>query len=113
MTKRQLIDEITATYKKHGWNLKSVMLCPDTAAELSAEIDRVFEGIERAESDVDALWFMRPSHGGAQAWELRLIAETPYALFERIESDVPEETRSEVLEGMEQRLRQYVLPKSA
>jgi hypothetical protein len=112
MTKKQLIDEITEVYKKHGWSLRSVLFRPETAAELASEIDQMFEGIGHIESDVDALWFTRPSHGGAEAWELRLIAETPYALFERIKSDESEEVRNEILEGMEQRLRQYLLPKS-
>ena len=110
MTKSHLIDEITALYKKHGWTLKSVILRPDTAAELAVESDRLFEGVERVESDVDALWFTRPSHGDAEAWELRLIAETPYALFERISSDEDEKVRNEILESMEERLRQYVFP---
>jgi hypothetical protein len=110
MTKRQLIDEIIALYQKHAWNLKSVILRPETAAELGGEIDQIFEGIAHVESDVDALWFTRISHGGAEAWELRLIAETPYALFERINSDEPEERRNQIRESMEQRLRQYVFP---
>ena len=58
---------------------------------------------------VDALWFARASHagGGREAWELRLVAATPYALFETFEEDEAEEEREEVRREMEARLGEY------
>ena len=55
----------------------------------------------------DALWFARPSNAGREAWELRLVGETPYALFETFEADEAEEDREEVRREMEARLREY------
>jgi hypothetical protein len=42
-----------------------------------------------------------------EAWELRLISETPYALFEAFEEDETEEQREEVRREMEARMREY------
>jgi hypothetical protein len=103
MNKSDLIAEITATYKKHGWELKRALLKSETAGEIS-EVS--FGGVTRQESTIDALWFSRPSHGGAEGWELRLVAETPYALFERIESE-DQDKREEILSDVQKRMTEY------
>ena len=56
----------------------------------------------------DALWFSRPSHNNREAWELRLLAQTQYALFETFEADETEEERDDVKLEMEARLREYL-----
>ena len=52
---------------------------------------------------------LRPSHQQREAWELRLLSETQYALFETFEADETEEQREEMRQEMEARLRDYVL----
>ncbi|HEX8335334.1 MAG TPA: hypothetical protein VF621_01310, partial [Pyrinomonadaceae bacterium] len=69
-----------------------------------------FGGLAAAESDVDAMWFTRPSAEGREAWELRLVGDTPYALFELFEHDEEEEDREDVRREMEARLRDYAAP---
>lgn len=108
MRKADLFTDLIATYQRHGWVLKGVLLQSETQAELSqtqlASVD-----CERVkESTIDALWFSRPSHHKREAWELRLLAETQYALFETFEADETEEQRDEVRLEMEARLREYV-----
>ena len=71
----------------------------------------VFEGVAVAESEVDAMWFARAAAGGREAWELRLVAEPPYALFELFEPDEAEEDREDVRREMEARLREYAAPR--
>ncbi|MBA3571308.1 MAG: hypothetical protein H0W34_04920, partial [Pyrinomonadaceae bacterium] len=66
-----------------------------------------FEGARIEDANVDALWFSRPSHSKREAWELRLIAETPYALFETFEADEPEEAREEVRQEMGARMSEF------
>ena len=63
------------------------------------------------DAEVDALWFSRPSHNNREAWELRLLAQTPYALFETFEQEETEEERDEVKQEMEARLREYAASK--
>jgi len=108
MKKADLLVELIATYRKHGWQLKRVLLQPDSRSALTpSELDLLGE-IPIAEASVDALWFSRPSHHNREAWELRLVAETQYALFETFEPDETEEQREEARQEMEARLRDYV-----
>jgi len=83
------------------------LLRPETQAELTDLRLEVFENAMVQEAAVDALWFARSSHAGREAWELRLVAETPYALFETFEMDETEEEREEVRREMEARLTEY------
>jgi hypothetical protein len=106
-----LIKQTLGTYQKHGWLLRSVLLCPETRSALDAELSfdpTEFGAAPVKDSVVDALWFSRPSHQGREAWELRLLAETPFALFETFEEDETEEQREEMRIEMEARLREHV-----
>jgi hypothetical protein len=100
--------EIIAAYLKHGWRLRCVLLTPDTSANARARAAALFNGAAIEEAQVDALWFSRSSPSNREAWELRLIADTPYALFETFEIDESEEQREEMRREMEARLREYV-----
>ena len=108
MNKADLFMELVATYRKHGWELKAALLQPASRVELTAKEPEIINSIAINESSVDALWFSRPSHNGRVAWELRLLAETQYALFEVFEPDETEEQREEMRLEMEARMRDYV-----
>lgn len=109
------LDQFRATlaiYRKHGWQLKRVLMRADTLAQLRAVLGSddetvapQFEGVPAQSAPFDAIWLARPSHGGREAWELRLIAEPPYALFELFEADEAEADREDVRREMEARLR--------
>jgi hypothetical protein len=108
MRKADLFVELVATYRKHGWQLRTALLQPETREELSTqEIGLLTTPIREAR--IDALWFSRASNDNREAWELRLMAETQYALFETFEAEETEEQREEVRQEMEARLRDYVL----
>jgi hypothetical protein len=108
-----LIREILATYKKHGWELRRLLLLPETRAELVNHDELMFAGVRIDDAHVDALWFSRSSPGKREAWELRLLAETPYALFETFAVDEPEEAREERRHEMEGRMREFISRKSS
>ena len=97
--------ELTAIYRKHGWQLRSVLLRPQTRVEIEALLPG---GVLVKDAEFDALWFSRPSHNGREAWELRLLAQTQYALFETFEADETEEERDDLKLEMEARLRDYL-----
>ncbi len=101
-----LIDEILAVYQKHGWQLRRILLRPDSRADFALERLQL-GGIEPEEATIDALWFSRPSHQQREGWEIRLVAENPYALFETFEADEAEEEREDVRREMEARMREY------
>jgi hypothetical protein len=98
-----LYTEVTAIYRKHGWQLRRALLRPETRGELELP-----EDLPVKDATFDALWFSRPSHENREAWELRLLAQTQYALFETFEADETEEEREEVRLEMEARMREYL-----
>jgi len=102
-----LFAELLAVYRKHGWELRGALLQPATLAELNAE--ETLSKLPIKEAAVDALWFSRPSHENREAWELRLLAQAQYALFETFEADETEEEREDVKLEMEARLRDYII----
>jgi hypothetical protein len=109
MNYRDLIKEISVNYQKHGWTLRRAILRPEVRDDFYAALaPSTRETVRIDEGLVDGLWFSRPSHEEREAWELRLVAETPFALFETFEKDETEEQRDEMRREMEARLREYV-----
>jgi hypothetical protein len=102
-----LFREIIATYQRHGWELRRVLLKPATRSDLDEQGAGLFDKATLINSEMDALWFARPSHLGREAWELRLVAEQRYALFEAFEADETEEDREEARIEMENKMRDY------
>jgi hypothetical protein len=107
VNKANLIKEIIGDYEKHDWQLRRVLLRPETHAEIAPD-DLILEGAQMEEALIDALWFSRPSYEQREAWELRLLAESPFALFETFEKDETEEQREELRREMEASLRDRV-----
>jgi hypothetical protein len=107
MNRTERIREILATYSIHGWRLECALLRSETRVELTEAESKLFAGALVRETPFDALWFVRGSHAGRQANELRLVAETPYALFETFEPNEAEEDREEVRREMEARMGEY------
>lgn len=108
MEKTDLLRELLATYGKHGWQLRRILLKPTTLKEIEDSSPAQLKGVAVTDFSADALWFSRPSHNNREAWELRLLEGTPYALFETFEPDETEEQRDDVRQEMEARLREYV-----
>src|SRR5215212_2981690 len=111
MSRLKKFQEILAQYRRHGWRLARVLARPESLSEMRGAGDEdgavIFEGAPADAFEVDAMWFTRPSAEGREAWELRLVGDTPYALFELFESDEAEEDREDVRREMEARLREY------
>ena len=108
MNRADLFTELVATYRRHGWELRAALMQPSTRSEISTINPDLATEITIKDSSVDALWFSRPSHQNRVAWELRLLSETQYALFETFEPEETEEEREEMKLEMEARMRDYV-----
>ncbi len=83
------IGEIIATYKKHGWILRRVLLSQASKAVLKGAVEGVFGGVSVADSDIDAAWFSRPPKPGGVAWEIRYLGNVPFALLENLDENDP------------------------
>jgi hypothetical protein len=115
MSRLETFREILAMYRRHGWRLARALLSRGALAEMGGgptDGETLFEGAPVSESEVDAMWFTREAQGGREAWELRLVGPTPYALFELFEPDEPEEDREDVRREMEARLREHAAPRA-
>src|SRR4051812_37395966 len=99
--------EIIATYERHGWKLRRVLLRAAASEEIKSGFRDTLGDALREDAEIDGLWFARSSHSGREAWELRLIAEHPYALFEAFEADETEEQREDVRREMEHLMREH------
>ena len=108
MDRTDLAKQIIALYERHGWTLKRVLLTSETRAAID---DNIFNNAAIVDSDFDALWFARPSHADREAWELRLLAEQQYALFEAFEADESEADRNEARLEMENKMRDFAKSK--
>jgi len=108
MVAADLPKQIIGLYESHGWALRRALLTSETRA---ATGDSLFNNAAIVDSDFDALWFARPSHAGREAWELRLLAEQQYALFEAFEADESEEDRDEARLEMENKMRDFAKSK--
>jgi len=104
----ELFREIIATYQRHGWDLRRALLKPATRSDLREQAAGLFDEAKLIESEFDGLWFARPSHANREAWELRLVAEQPFALFEAFEADETEAEREETRIEMENKMREYL-----
>ncbi len=115
MTQLDRFRETIATYRSHGWQLHRVLMRAETQAHLvqpglsQESAPSTFDGAPVQLAEYDAVWFTRASGApNRAAWELRLIGDAPYALFEVFEPDEAEEDRADVRREMEARLREYV-----
>ncbi|MER3428439.1 MAG: hypothetical protein C4334_10115 [Pyrinomonas sp.] len=98
----ELFQRTLETYRKHGWQLREVLATPETRALLTEDL---LGSVPVREFALDAMWFARRARGGVEAWELRLVSETPYALFEAFHEDDTEEQRRERRRELENELR--------
>ncbi len=98
------IKEILAQYKKHGWNLRRVVLSARTSESLTDSLQSLFGETEIISSATDAVWFSRASGKSGEAWELRRLSDAPFALFEIFDAEDDEVVREEVRSEMQERL---------
>ena len=78
------IGEIIATYQKHGWILRRVLLSAAVKEKIGHK-NNLFGKIQVADSDMDAAWFSRPPKTVGGPWEIRYLGDPPFALLENLD----------------------------
>lgn len=106
MTGAEQIETILAQYRKHGWNLRRVLLCRSTADSLGLKAAAMFGEAEILAANFDAAWFSRFAADERETWELRSLSAAPFALIEVFEADDDEEIREETRNEMQTRMRE-------
>jgi hypothetical protein len=100
------IREIIATYAKHGWTLRRVLLSAELKKRIATEITGLFDDAVLIDSDINAAWFSRQSRPSSVAWELRRLGPLPFALVEVVDINLPPDELENVLSEAEDQLRQ-------
>lgn len=94
------VGEIITLYEKHGWKLRRALL---SRAERKS-LEPALNSVDIVESDLSALWFSRRSKPESEAWELRRLTGSPFALVAVVpadaEADEVEATLAQVVEEM-------------
>ncbi len=94
---REIIDQ----YAKHGWILRRVLLSGALGNNIAEEI---FCDAEIEAREYDGLWFSRRSKAGCEAWELRRLGGTPFALVVVIDDSADAAEHEEMLQETEERM---------
>lgn len=105
MIDAESIGEILAVYRKHGWDLRRVLLSPQQKNAIKGKIEELFAGADIVESDLNAAWFSRQSKPDIIAWELRRLERSPFALVELVDAGAIASELDEMLSRTEERLR--------
>jgi len=95
------VKEIIDLYATHGWQLRRVLLTDAAAASISVD---GFGNIAIEPSKHDGLWFSRRSKPDCEAWELRRLSGSPFALVEVIDDGLDETERDAVFRDVERRM---------
>ncbi|HQU82095.1 MAG TPA: hypothetical protein PKY59_03170 [Pyrinomonadaceae bacterium] len=103
MIKAENIEAILTLYKKHGWNLRRVLLSDALRVSLTEKLQNLFGGAEIVSSKLDAAWFSRISPHG-EAWELRNLGDPPFAFVEVLDENADADELNEVLTATEARM---------
>jgi hypothetical protein len=69
MIKAEQIAEILSLYKKHGWNLRRVLLSDALKKSLGETTEKLFGAAEIRSAEIDAAWFSRSSKPDQETWD--------------------------------------------
>ncbi|MBC7899900.1 MAG: hypothetical protein H7070_07580 [Saprospiraceae bacterium] len=105
------IREILALYEKHGWILRRVLFSDDMNTSLADIRESLFGRVAIFPSTLDALWFSRASSPENEAWEIRHLSETPFALVEVVDRDLTDGERNDALRAAEIKMSEIVKSK--
>lgn len=95
------VGEIITLYEKHGWKLRRALLSGDQRSTLEATLNSV----DIVESDLSALWFSRRSKPESEAWELRRLTGSPFALVAVVPADADADEVEATLEQVVEEMR--------
>lgn len=104
MTDLASISALVEQYSKHGWQLRRALLSESSAGSLGKHLSREHPGLVVVQSADEALWFSRRSVPGREAWELRRLSGSPFALVANIDDTFSGEQREDVLLRTQQRM---------
>lgn len=104
------VKAIIAEYVKHGWKLRRVLLSRISQDSLFGDLREILAAADFVESVHAGLWFSRRSQADREAWELRRLSGSPYALVTSIDDEMSEIERETTLKETE--IRMFETPRT-
>ena len=95
---------IIEQYSNHGWSLRRALLSAESVEGLASLLASELAEVLILDSPTEALWFSRRSLPDREAWELRRLSGSPFALVAVLEDSFSEDEREEVLRDTERRM---------
>lgn len=98
------IKAIIEQYASHGWTLRRIMLSPRSIDSFGAELMALAANAGIIAAENEGLWFSRRTLADREAWELRRLSGSPFALVAVLEDVLSDKEREDILSGLEQRM---------
>jgi hypothetical protein len=98
------VTRIIEQYSRYGWRLRRASLSEDSIANVAAALKAYDPDLQIEMSSHESLWFSRRSLPDREAWELRRLSGSPFALVAVLEDSMSEDEREEVLRETELRM---------
>lgn len=97
--KIETVKAVIGQYAKHGWQLRTAFLASNVDPSVTLFLRSEFPRIDINYGEHSALWFSRRSLPDREAWELRRLSDTPFALVEVIEDSLDDEAKKAQLDA--------------
>lgn len=91
-------------YSKHEWVARRICLSVGSIKALDGKIAQLSPDLTVVESENEAVWFARRSLPDREAWELRRLSGSPFALVIMIEDSLDAAEREELLRETERQM---------
>lgn len=98
------VTSIIEQYAKHDWVVRRVMLTSVSISSFGSGLESLYPDVEVIESGNEGIWFSRRTLPDREAWELRRLAGSPFALVAILEDSFSAEEQEDVLRSTEQRM---------
>lgn len=98
------ISALIEQYSKHEWVPRRAKLKAASIDIIGAELAASFPEVTIVESKNEALWFSRRSLPDREAWEIRRLSGSPFALVTVVEDALGDDEREEFLSETERQM---------
>lgn len=100
----ETVKAIVAQYAGHGWQLRRASLSRASIDQFWQEMAAADPNVALKEDPNEALWFSRRSLPDREAWELRRLSGSPFALVVVLEDSLSDDEREQTLRDTEHRM---------
>ena len=98
------VEEIIKQYGAHGWTFRRAVLSEADVRAFGDDLLRNYPEADILKGPESGLWFSRRTLTDREAWELRRLSGSPFALIAVVEDSLSGTEHDAVLNEVEQRM---------